>query len=252
VDKVAIVAALPREVAFLVKGAGWRRTKLQSCWRVFASERALVVCAGMGAAPARAAAEAVVASAQPGLLISAGLAGGLAPGWRVGQVMIPASILGAISQKRVSWNWAGELENSAVGGVLFSGSQVAGAEQKRSLARQYGADAIDMEAEAVAEVAAHARIPFFAVKAICDEWDFPVPDMAPYIDRQGRFRTSRFVLHSALRPGRWPVIVNLAARSRRASEELGRKLRELLETGALDAVCRRNTNPGLAEIRPME
>ena len=248
--RIAIVAALAREVASLVRGAGWRRTKLGRRWRVFESDTAVVVCAGIGAAPARAAAEAVVANAKPGLLISAGLAGGLVPGWQVAQVMIPSVIVGATSRRPVFW--LGEPEDVTVDGVLFSASEVVGTKEKTQLSRQYGAQAVDMEAEAVAEVAERSKIPFLAVKAICDEWDFLVPDLAAYVDRQGRFRTFRFVLHTAFRPYSWRDTVNLASRSARASQALSRKLRGLLESGALDAISGPKTSPWLAAAPRVE
>jgi hypothetical protein len=211
--------------------------------RAFENGETLLVCAGMGAAAARHSAETVVSRLRPSFLISAGLAGALVEGWKVGQVMIPNTIIDSVSRRHIAWNWANKLDPAPVGGVLLSGSEVAGPEAKRLLARQYGGQAIDMEAEAVAAVAAAAGVPFLAVKAISDEWDFPMPDLAPYIDGQGRFRTGRFLLHTVLHPYTWRVVSRLASQSAQASRELCRELRRLLESGALDGVAGQATTP---------
>lgn len=61
-------------------------------------------------------------------------------------------------------------------GVLWSAPQpIATGHDKRELAACSGAQAVDMEAAAVAAVAQRAGLPFVAVKAICDPLDRELP-----------------------------------------------------------------------------
>jgi hypothetical protein len=92
-----------------------------------------------------------------------------------------------------------------------------------------------MEAAAVADVARQARVPFFAVKAISDELEFPMPKMDQFVDAEGNFVTSRFVLHAALRPRLWPAVFQLARNSSRAAKALARVISALIEHQYLTA-----------------
>ena len=307
--KVAIIAALQREIAALVRGPGWCRSRVVPGYPGYENDQALVVCAGMGWGPALKAAECVMAAASPSVLVSAGLAGALTSDWKTGQVMIPETVVVALASRpapgspscagfardgvevlgastpavlritlpcapgadgtsvptaglppqQTKSGFAGDpgLEASAtfsassgtrIGGVLLSAPDVARRDAKPFLARQHGAHAIDMEAAPVAQVAAEHGIPFVAVKAISDEFDFPMPELGPYIGPQGKFRTLRFVLHTTLRPRMWPVVSHLASDSSRASLRLCQELRLLLESGALDAIAGRMTSCG-ANVR---
>ena len=89
-----------------------------------------------------------------------------------------------------------------------------------------------MEAFSVAQAAQAHGYPFVAVKAISDEVDFAMPDMRQFIDRQGRFRTAKFVTHAALRPGMWRGIARLNKNSGRAAKSLCKVLNELIESDA--------------------
>jgi adenosylhomocysteine nucleosidase len=219
--KVAIIAALEREVAPLVKG--WRVVDdgVSRVYRSFANGDTVVVCAGVGPKAARRVAEAAVAEYKPELLVSAGLAGALVPGLRVGEAIVPSVIINSASGERH--------ETGHGSGILVSASEIAGPQAKRLFARQHDAQLIDMEAAAVIEVARRHGIAFTAVKAISDEVDFEVPELDPFVDYGGRFLTGKFVWYVALRPRMWPVVRKLAANSARASVELCNVLRKLIE-----------------------
>ena len=91
---IAIVAALEREVHILVKN--WQKTAAEHEGRVFTfyeSNYAVVVCGGIGAESARRAAEAAIVKYSPEVIISAGVAGALAPELHVGETMFPALII---------------------------------------------------------------------------------------------------------------------------------------------------------------
>jgi adenosylhomocysteine nucleosidase len=219
--KIAIVAALEREVSGLTRG--WSRLQQEYQGRsfiFFERDEIVLVCGGIGVQAARRAAEAVIALYRPTLVQSVGFAGALHPGLRVGDVFAPAVVIDARDGSRAEVD-GGE-------GTLVTFMTVAGAEQKANLARAYQAQAVDMEAAAVAATARAHGIGFAATKVISDELDFEMPGidrrMDRFIDAQGRFRTLNFALFVALRPWLWRRVAMLAGNSRKAAKALGQHL----------------------------
>src|SRR6266404_9594108 len=90
-SRLAIVAALEREVSGLTKG--WHRAHRQyedRNFTFFEHEDMVLVCSGIGVEAARRAAEAVIALYHPTLVQSVGFAGALDANMRVGDVFSPA------------------------------------------------------------------------------------------------------------------------------------------------------------------
>lgn len=222
--KVLVIAALEREVAPLVRG--WRVLDegISAPYRSYATEGAVVVCAGIGPRPAGCAADSALSLYRPQIVVSAGLAGALTPDLKVGDPFIPHTVVNSATGTRI---------HTAQGsnGVLVSASGVAGPEAKRLLGRQFGALAVDMEGAAVAEVAEKHGIPFMAVKTISDAYDFPVPDMEPFVDPRGRFLTAKFMYHVARHPALWSTVRKLAVNTAEASRKLCLQLRNLIDEG---------------------
>jgi adenosylhomocysteine nucleosidase len=227
--RVAIVAALEREVSRLTRTC--RRVQQQYEGRSFVffeQDDAVVVCGGIGLDAARRASEAVIALYRPTLLQSVGFAGALDADLRVGDLFTPSVVIDARDGSRVQIQHKGKDEDKNEDGrrehSLVTFMAVAGAKQKASLSHAYGAKAVDMEAAAVA-AAAHAHgIPFSATKVISDDSSFELPEMARFIDSQGRFHTARFAAFVALRPWLWSRVATLASNSRNAAKILGEHL----------------------------
>ena len=221
-SKIAIVAALEREVRPLIKG--WHVDEQQHSgreFRFFQSEKAVLVCGGIGAEAARRAAEAVIMLYQPGIVYSVGYAGSLDPALGVGEIMRPARIIDTRDGSSVAIA-GGE-------GVLVTGGGVASPAQKRTLRDSFAAQAVDMEASAVARAAQARGIDFGVVKAISDAFDFALPANDGFVDSQGRFMEMRFATYVAVRPWLWGRVAKLARNSRKATRALCRALQELLD-----------------------
>jgi len=237
--KVAIVAALEREVGGLIKN--WSRIKRTHEGREFTffeHDDTVLVCGGIGLEPARRAAEAVIALYHPALLQSVGFAGALNAKLRVGEIVSPSVVLDARDGSRV------DIPGGA--GTLITFISVASASQKRNLAQAYGALAVDVEAAAVAAAARAHGIPFTATKVVSDGLDFDMPETARFIDAQGRFRTARFASYTALRPWLWARVAALASNSRKAAKALAAHLNNcnqlLQQTGQAYAVEPKTTS----------
>ncbi len=227
-NRIGIVAALRAEVKPLLDKGKWMTVAYRGKEKEFTileSERAVMICGGMGARPATIASEALLEFTGGGisLLVSAGLAGALVDNLRIGNIFCPAMVL--TSQMDVS---SGRLRTAAGRGGLITTSAVAGVREKQELHQDWGADAVDMEAFSVAQVAQAHGCTFVAVKAISDELGFAMPDMRGFIDEEGQFRRGSFIRHAALRPGIWPALMRLSRDSARAANSLCGALAELI------------------------
>jgi adenosylhomocysteine nucleosidase len=218
-SRIAIVAALEREVASLIKDA--RRIQREHCGRnftFFERRDTVIVCGGIGLEAARRAAEAAIALSHPEFLQSVGFAGALQSSLRVGDIFVPAVVLDARDGSHT--------EIADGNGILLTFMSVADADQKARLAQSYGSQAVDMEAAAVAAAARAHGIAFRAVKVISDEVNFEMPETTRFVDSQGRFRTTRFVAYAALRPWLWPRIAVLARNGSKAAKSLAQYLND--------------------------
>ena len=219
---LALVAALEREIALLVKN--WARTTRDYQGRTFTffeRDEMVLVCGGIGLEAARRASEAVIALYRPTLLYSVGFAGALDASLHVGDIFSPAVVIDARDGSRMS------LQGTRIGagdGALLTFMAVADAKQKAKLAQAYGARAVDMEAAAVAAAARAHGITFGATKVISDGLEFEMPGMARFINSNGQFRTASFVLFAASRPWLWKGVAALASNSRQAAQALSSHL----------------------------
>jgi len=197
--KIAIVAALEREVRPLVKDWPRRETDFAGrSYKFFEREDTVVVCGGIGSEAARRAAEAILALYRPTLLVSAGFAGGLDPALAVGDALRPRYILNGGDGSRTDCG-VGE-------GVLISFPHVATREQKAKLRQAYGAQAVDMEASAVAQSAQAHGVEFLACKVIFDTSGATLAPFELFVGDDGRFHALRFLSYVAVRPWLWSKV----------------------------------------------
>ena len=136
---------------------------------------------GVGAEAAGAAATGL-RDAGAAALMSFGFAGALHSGLNPGALVLPESIHTGGRLLPVDLNWRARLKRclpdhlNVTGGVLATSSTVlTSTSAKRDLAKATGANSVDMESGAVAEVAAIAGLPFMAVRAISDPLEFSPP-----------------------------------------------------------------------------
>jgi adenosylhomocysteine nucleosidase len=226
--RVAIVAALEREVRPLVKK--WRVKEMDHSgrsFRFFEQDATVLVCGGIGGQPARRAAEAVIEQYGPTIIYSVGFCGALDEKLKAGDVIQPGQVINASDGSRV------DIREGK--GILVSFASVATPEQKAKLRESYSAQVVDMEAAAVARAAQARGIEFAAVKAISDEFDFVFPSMEQFIDSAGVFRQGQFATFATLRPWLWPKVGRLAINSNRASQALCEWLKNSLNRMITDA-----------------
>ena len=219
----AIIVALPREAAALV--SGWQAHKQHHHRGIYMWTRAdaIVVAAGMGAARAAFAVEAALAHGAVSSLISAGLAGACDPAIAVGSVIEATEVIDARSGER---HTTASCQPQPV--RLVTGNGIAGIREKARLFASYDAAACDMEAATVARLAGAHQIPFRAIKAVSDNFDFELGAMERFTTRHGHFHTRRFALHTAVRPHTWAKTMKLGRHSALALKRLTATLEAVL------------------------
>ena len=215
---VAVVVAMQTEVAPLVRG--YPPSTVDGI-NLFEMESAIVAVGGIGRQAAHRAAGAVMDWFSPAVLVSAGIAGALTDSWHVGDVLFARDVVDADSGERFS---AG---GSA--GTVVTASNVSGPAEKRNLAQRWTADVVDMEAAAVAKLAAANGIEFIAIKAVSDELDFVMPPVDRFVDATGKFETLRFAGFLALHPGWWQAVRQLSRNSSIATVNLSSALQHLID-----------------------
>jgi nucleoside phosphorylase len=205
---IAIVAAMPVELAPLL---GKMQPTQADGVELYELPEAMIAIGGMGEKHARHAAEVVIEHAQPRLLVSAGLAGAISPKLKVGDVGRIREVVDVATGERYATqggDW-----------VLATSQDVSDAAEKQGLLAKYGADVVDMEAAAEAQVARERGIEFAAVKAISDDAAFAMPPLNRFIE-DGKFDTQRFLVYIALHPKWWTTLGRIRKNSKIASTNL--------------------------------
>jgi len=159
---------------------------------------------------ARDAVELLIRAGATGL-VSLGLAAGLDPAARAGDVVVPSRIVAdGISYMPDLWLCA-RLGGVTAGGLLHSDVVVATAAEKQALHAATDCVALDMESGAVAVAAQAAGLPFAALRAICDPAS---RDLAPAatvaIKPDGALALSEIMTSLLRRPAQIPSLIGLA------------------------------------------
>jgi adenosylhomocysteine nucleosidase len=217
---VVIVAAMPAELAPII---GKLQSQRVNGVDLYELPNALIAVGGIGQKFARRAAEVAVEYAQPQRLISAGIAGALSPKLKVGDVGHVREVIDVATGVRypgMSGDW-----------VLATARNVNGVAGKLELLAKHGADVVDMEGAAVAQVAKERGLEFASMKAISDVAAFEMPPLNRFVDENGRFETARFVMYVAFRPRWWSSLGTLKRNSDLAAKNLCSRLEHLLKSG---------------------
>ena len=219
--KVAIIAALPREIKGLVRGTVADASLVADGVWLYRIDGAVVVAAGMGAERAAVAVEAALAAGEGGMLISSGLAGGCTPGVLAGSVIEAGLVVEVASEDRF-------VAGDGTGVTLATAAAIASVAEKARLAERFGAGMVDMEAAAVARIALGRGLEFRAIKGVSDGHDFELSSLGRFEGERGSFRTGAFAAYTAVRPWTWGRAIELGRGSAKALAGLEEALRSVI------------------------
>lgn len=229
--RTAIIAAMPGELKPLVNNpAGqwphstrngvhfWAQRGKEETW----DDEWIAACAGAGQAAATRAFAAIEDGGPIDLVFSVGWAGALTPTLATGSAHNVAGVVDVLTGERFRCDaGAGDL-------WLATSPKVADQTEKRRLASTYKTSLVDMEAAAVARLAAMREIPFYCIKGVSDGFDDRLPDFNRFLDANGQFQMLGFALFALLRPIYWPALVRMGENSKKASQSIAESLHDFL------------------------
>ncbi|HEY0797354.1 MAG TPA: nucleoside phosphorylase [Acidisarcina sp.] len=238
IDKrIGIIAALPGELAPLVRG--W--TSVTAAKNIHRYERDVVrkdgrtirwiaLCAGIGCAAATRAFSAAE-DAPLNAVISIGWAGALTRAALPGTALAADWIINAQTGERFEMaSHCTATADPPIRRGLITTSRVAEGKEKLRLATFYpGAQLVDMEAATVARLATMRGIPAYCFKGVSDGFEDQLPDLNPFIDSHGQFQTARFIASVAIKPQHWSALRAFGANSKAAAEALASAVKLFLD-----------------------
>lgn len=185
-----------------------------------------------GANPTRAyeGAKALVIEGVDGLL-SFGLAGGLDPALRTGDIVVASAvILPDGSRIGTDAAWRAQLRDALLGLGRVSAGSIAGQDKavatkrdKAALKLRTGAGAVDMESHATARAAREAGLPFMALRVILDSAGHGIPWAAlAGLGPDGDIQLWPVIGRLVVKPWELPGLVVLARAQAQALDVLGR------------------------------
>ena len=170
---------------------------------------------------------------EPKLLVCAGFAGALTDALHVGDIVLAEEVVDEQGHSwRTTWpeslaegRWTPPLHRSR---LLSAVQLVAAPAEKYQQGAEHGACAVEMESAVFASRCTQAGIPFACVRAISDEAATPLSPALASLLRGGTVSPWRVLTALARRPALLPELLRLARDTKRASEQLGLALGELL------------------------
>ncbi len=193
-----------------------------------------LVMAGGGTSAGAAAAAGALLEQGAVCLISFGLAGGLDPALRAGDIVVPAIVLDGGERLPADRGLLCRLGGPTCDVLVAASLIIATVAEKSALRAATGAAAVDMESGAVARVARDAAIPFAVVRAVCDPARRGLPPAALLaLDQAGSIGLRRVLGSLAARPGQLSALLALARDAARARQALVGRVDRLLADGGL-------------------
>jgi adenosylhomocysteine nucleosidase len=221
--RVAILAAFPGELKPLVRG--WPhsvRSGIHFWAQRNEEEEWIAACAGAGQPAATRAFAALEDGGPIDLVFSIGWAGALRDNLPAGSAHNVAGVIDIRTGERIRCDAeAGNL-------WLVTSPRVADEKEKLRLASTYNAALVDMEAAAIARLAAMRGIPFYAIKGISDSLHAKLPDFNRFITPGGRMLTGKLILHVLPRPWHWPALIQMGENSKKAARSIAETLHSFL------------------------
>ena len=159
--------------------------------------------------------------------MSAGFSGALAPGLKVGDLIVAEEVCDGDGKCRAV-TWPLTPVSYSRGRLLTIRNIVGSPAEKRRLGKQSGAVAVDMETAVVADLCAAAGVPFGCLRAISDDADTYLSESLLALLQGGEVRPGRLLAAVLRKPSLIAELIRLGVHTRRAAQRLAGALEELL------------------------
>jgi adenosylhomocysteine nucleosidase len=154
-------------------------------------------------------------------LVSFGLAGGLDPALRPGTLLLPTEVLTDNRRILTDVSLRARLGSGLAAPLLGAHTIAATAAAKHALFTSTGGAALDLESNAVAQVAHAHNLPFAVLRAICDPAERDLPPAALIaLDHHGTIGFARVLGSIIAHPMQLPALLRLASDANAARRAL--------------------------------
>jgi adenosylhomocysteine nucleosidase len=216
--RIGIIAALAGELKPLVQG--WQK-RGQLYYGQIGETECVATSGGIGVTAATRACDLLLAEGKFDTLISYGWAGSLSCGLKP-----PAAcVITEVVDSRTSEQFR---TASSEGQRLVTLDHVARYGEKREIAQKYQAPLVDMEAAAIARIAAAHDLAFYCFKGISDGYNDKLPDFNRFLGKDGQLRMPAFIAYALLHPQYWNALRQLDRQSKAAASSLAGLVTESL------------------------
>lgn len=230
---IAIVAALPAELKPLVRNWYHVRRNGVDIWRTLQPHAEwIAACAGMGQSAATRAFAEIERLGPIDHAISTGWAGSIRSDASVGKAYRATAVFDMQTGER--FFEPGRQSSDLT--LVTSPRVVTGVNQKQRLAIEYNAALVDMEAAAIARLAAMRGIPFACIKGVSDGLEGNLPDFNRFISPQGKLVLPRLLFFVLPRPWYWPALIRMGENSKKASQAIRELLLQYLAGQSVKAI----------------
>lgn len=202
----------------------------------------LVIRTGVGPDRAEAEARRLFAETAASAALSLGVAGGLSPELQAGDLVVGDRVILRQSSGLQSFSCDAGIRDAAMTalhrrsgrhrlGPILTVDRILTAGEKRVLATELGALAVDMESGAIASAASACSIPFLAIRGVLDPVHEELAiDFDQFLDAEGEPDLPRLLRYLLIHPSSFPHLVGLGRRTKTVCTDLGRLLLELAIT----------------------
>ena len=153
------------------------------------------------------------------LLVSWGIAGGLAPAYRPGEIIVPSAVMNSRGER---FGLRPDLVGRKPGPVMLGLDEVVLSVRAKAALAATGAVAVDMETHRVAMVGQEHEIPVIAIRAVADPAGLALPKLAATaLGEDGRPKIGSVVLGLLTRPFDLPALLTLKENTDDAITALG-------------------------------
>jgi len=220
--RIAIIAALPAELKSLVRG--WSRQPDGAFVTQRGDVAAIAVAKGIGAARAEQALAIAETYGTLDAIVSIGWAGGASCGVQPGEAYEISEVIDPIGSERYTTPVKSPIK-------LVTLDHVAGRDEKRTIAENWHASLVDMEAAAVAKLAHSKQVPFFCWKAVTDIASENLPDFNQFLDNEKQLRIPQLAAYAVTHPRYLAPLLRMGKNGKNGAEALGYALHRWIDEG---------------------
>ncbi len=220
-QRVAVIAAMPMELRPLVRTLSLHQAPDDGPVRRFEGAAGTVevvgIATGIGTQRARAATEALIASAEPDRVVCIGIAGALDREAEIGSLVVPEVVIdGDTGTELRPRTPTGRVAH----GKLHTSDEFIVDPERLGELRAAGVVALDMETAAIGDVCERHGLPWMVLRAISDRATDYDPDgsVADLARPDGRPNVGAALRYMARRPNRIPRLMRLARGAKAAAE----------------------------------